>query len=99
MLRVSVHSPVLRVQPYINKKGQAAELHLQTVYVHTVGEDGTPAPYPEKVEAFAERGPDGSPRPWPAGEYTLHPSAVYVDRNGRLAASVRLTPAPKRAAA
>lgn len=93
MLKVTVVSPELRKQPYTNKKtGQPAELFFQTAYVHTVDAKGSPAPFPEKIEFIAERDERGQPLAHPKGEYTLHPSAIYVDRDGRLAASMRLTP-------
>jgi hypothetical protein len=96
MLKITVVSPALRRQPYISKKdGKPGELFFQTVYVHTVGQDGTPAPFPEKVETIAERDAAGQPIAHAAGEYTLHPSAVFVNREGRLDASLRLTPLRK----
>lgn len=95
MLKVTVVSPELRRQPYVSKKtGQPAELFFQTAYVHTVDAKGTPAPFPEKIEFIADRDERGEVKAYARGEYTLHPSAVYVDRDGRLAASMRLTPLP-----
>ena len=96
MLKVTVVSPELRKQPYTNKKtGQPAELFFQTAYVHTVDAKGLPAPFPEKIEFIAERDPQSqNPIAYAKGEYTLHPSAIYVDRDDRLAASMRLTPLP-----
>lgn len=95
MLKVTVASEALRRQPYISKKdGKPGELFFQTVYLHTVDSEGAAAPFPEKLETIAERDEAGQPKFWPRGVYTLHPSAVYVDRDGRLAASLRLTPQP-----
>lgn len=93
MLKVTVVSDALRRQPYISKKdGKPAELYFQTVYLHTVDQDGKEGPFPEKLETIAERDEQGHPRAFARGVYTLHPSAVYVDRDGRLAAGLRLTP-------
>lgn len=98
MLKITVHSPALRTQPYTNKKGQPAELHFQTFYVHTCDAEGNALPYPEKIEGFADRDESGRPRAYPAGDYTLHPSAFSV-RDGRLAVALRLTPVGKLKAA
>lgn len=94
MLKVTIVSDELRTQKYVSKRdGKPGELYFQTAYVHTVGKDGKPAPFPEKVEFFAERDErTGNPVAHRRGEYTLHPSAIYIDRDGRLAASMRLTP-------
>lgn len=99
MLKVTVISNQLRKQAYVSKRdGKPGELFFQTVYLHTVDRTGKPAPFPEKLETIAERHEQGQPFAWAAGEYTLHPSAVYVDRDGRLAASLRLTPLGKSGA-
>lgn len=96
MLKVTIASPTLRKQAYISKRtGQPGELYFQTAYLHTVGKDGTSAPFPEKTEFIAERDEQsGQPAAYAKGDYTLHPSAVYIDRDGRLAATMRLTPYP-----
>jgi len=96
MIKVTVASPALRVQPYTSKKtGQPAELHFQTVYLHTIDSDGNPCAFPEKVEIFAQRDAHGDPKGYPKGEYQMHPSSVFVDRDGRPAVSLRLTPLGK----
>jgi len=95
MLKVTIVSAELRRQTYTSKTtGKPGELFFQTAYVHTIGKDGKPAPFPEKTEFIAERDEQGVALAWKPGEYQLHPSAVYVDRDGRLAASMRLTPQP-----
>lgn len=95
MLKVTIVSDALRRQAYVSKTtGKPGELFFQTGYVHTFGKDGKPSPFPEKTEFIAERDDAGNPTALKPGEYTLHPSAVYVDRDGRLAASMRLTPLP-----
>ena len=92
MLKVTIVSPDLRRQPYTDKNGHPAVLHFQTAYLHTIDRDGVVAPFPEKLEFIAERDEAGNPQAFARGEYVLHPSSVYIDRNGRLAASLRLTP-------
>lgn len=84
----------------------AGSMRRQEVWVQFVAQDGTPDPYPSKLEitlADERRDESGNvtrPRqePYAKGDYTLHPSAVYVDLNGRLAITPRLTPIVKRAA-
>lgn len=98
MLSVKVVSAALRIQPYTDKKGLPATLPFQTAYVFTVDDEGKPALYPEKLEFIPPRDLAGHPAPYAPGDYTLHPSAVYIGRDGRLAAQMRLTPAKSRPA-
>ncbi len=100
MLKVTVDSQTLRIQPYTDKKtGESKTLPFQVAYVFTVDEGGTPGRYPEKLEFIPPRDDQGRPAPYAPGDYQLHPSAVFIDRNGRLAAQMRLTPLKQRAAA
>lgn len=92
MLKFTVTGQVETVN-YTDKKGQAASFVKQVAYAHVVNADGTVPPFPEKFSFIVARGE----APYAPGEYTLHPSALYVDRDGRLACNPRLTPA-KRAA-
>ena len=79
MIKLTIASAAVNEIPYKDKKdGSAQILRLQAGYAHTVDLDGVPGLYPEKFEFPVPR--EGS---YPAGEYTLHPSAFYV-RNGRL---------------
>lgn len=74
--------------------GKPYHLRFQSGYAHTVDADGNRPPFPEKFEISLR---DGQP-PYPVGDYTLDASAVYVDRDGKLAISTRLKPvktAPK----
>lgn len=98
MIKVTVLDSKLRTQGYTDKKGQPASLSFQTAYLYTVDEEGKAPPFPEKLEFIAPRDAQGHPAPYAPGDYTLHPSAVYIGRDGRLAANLRLTPL-KRAAA
>lgn len=92
MIRITVAQASARAISYTDKKGQAAKFFVQPVYAHTVDENGNPPLYPEKVELALDKDDHGQPKVWPAGEYQLHPSSVFVDRNGRLAISARLAP-------
>jgi len=94
---IQVHSASLRQIDYTDKKtGQPARLLTQTAYLHTVNENGEKGPVPDKFEIVL---PKGVAIGTPPGLYTLHPSAVYVDRNGRLSVSPRLAPVPATAKA
>ncbi len=97
MLKVQIAKPDIRVQAYTDKKGLPAKLAFQEAWLFTVDEAGKPDPYPSKVEFIPPRDEHGNTVPYSVGDYQLHPSAVYIDRNGRLAAQMRLTPL-KRAA-
>lgn len=92
MLKVQIAKPDVRVQPYTDKKGNPATLAFQEAWLFTVDEAGKPDPYPSKVEFIPPRDERGNTAPYAVGDYQLHPSAVYIDRNGRLAAQMRLTP-------
>lgn len=96
MIRISIPAAIVREIPYTDKKGQPARLFAQAAYAFTRDDKGAEAPYPDKFEVIL---PKGQTMPYPEGDYTLHPSAVYVDRNGRLACTPRLTPLKAKATA
>jgi Helix-destabilising protein len=92
MTQIQIHSQTLREIPFTNKKtGAADRLLVQTAYLHAVDEKGERGPVPDKFEIVL---PKGITEPHKPGMYTLHPSAIYVDRNGRLVVSPRLVPVP-----
>ena len=94
---IQIHSAAVRVIPYTDKKtGHAAELRAQTAYLHSLNEDGQRGPVPDKFEILLPKGQTAGSA---AGLYTLHPSAIYVDRNGRLQVAPRLAPVPATAKA
>jgi hypothetical protein len=92
MWKVTIANPDVEVIKYTDKKGAPAELRKQTAYFHAFGVDGTPGPFPDRFGFLLNRDQPA----YPAGDYTLHPSALQVDRDGRLTCAVRLTPAAKR---
>lgn len=88
MIKILIHKGDVRLIKYTNKSGQPAELRAMEGYAFTVNAAGEPAPFPEKFEFLLERDqPSFAP-----GEYTLHPSSFYVDRQNKLALAVRLAP-------
>ncbi len=103
MIKVSVTSTEVRNQSGTAKTtGKAYSLSFQTAWMHTYDRSGKPNPYPEKVEIILEKNDQGAALFWPAGDYTLAPESIYVNRNGDLSISPRLVPlkpAPAAAAA
>lgn len=92
MIRVTVAQSTVRELKGVSKtSGKPYHMRFQSGYAHTVDRDGNTPPYPEKFEIML----GSEDVAYVPGEYTLHPSAVYVDRDGRLAVSPRLTPIKK----
>lgn len=91
MIKVSVPAVQIRNMSGIGKtSNKAYNLDFQTVYVHTLDKQGKPAPYPEKVEIILEKNEQGQSISYAAGEYQLHPSSIYVGRDGNLSVAPRL---------
>ena len=101
MIKVTVTSTEVRHMAGNSKTtGKPYALDFQTVWFHTFARDGQPNPYPEKAEIMLDHDKDGAALFYPAGEYTLHPSSLYVGRNGDLSIAPKLTavkPQPKTA--
>lgn len=96
MIKILIHKGEARTINYTNKNtGQPATLRAQEGYAFTVNQNGEAAPFPEKFDFLLDK----DQAPYAPGEYQLHPSAFFVDRNNRLGLSVRLAPMVKRAAA
>ena len=96
MLKVTVVSTAIRNMKGVGKtSGKPYDMNFQTVYLHTIGKDGTPVPFPEKTEIILDKAEDGAVLFHPAGEYTLHPSSVYVGNSGNPEVALRLIPKPK----
>lgn len=62
----------------------------QVGYVTVIGRDGKPEPHPRRF-LFPIWEKDGE-RPLDAGQYTLAPGSVYVDRFSSLALAPKLVP-------
>ena len=94
MIKITVAQATLKeVKGNSKTTGKPYHMRFQTAYAHTVDAQGNQPPYPEKFEVIL----DTDAPPFQPGEYTLHPSALYIDREGRLACSPRLTPIKARA--
>lgn len=82
---------------------EAGSMRVQEVWAHTIRLDGRPSLHPEKTELILDRSRTDedtgevkpAQAPYAPGEYTLHPSSFYVDREGRPAFALRLTPLKK----
>jgi hypothetical protein len=93
MLNVTITSPAIREMKGVGKtSGKPYHMGFQTAWIHTFEKDGTPMPFPEKVEIILDKAEDGAFLFHPAGKYQLHPSSIYVDQNGGLAVAPRLVP-------
>lgn len=98
MLKVTVTSASFREMKGTAKiSGKAYHMAMQTAYLHTIDKDGVHAPFPEKTEIMLDKAEDGAFLFYAPGEYTLHPSSVYVDRDGKIAATLRLVSSKKSA--
>lgn len=90
MIRIVVQSVAVREMSGTSQRtGKPYSMKIQQAYAWPLDADGNPPLYPEKFEIVLGR---ERPEPYPKGEYTLHPSAIYVDGRGNLAVSPRLTP-------
>jgi hypothetical protein len=109
MLKITVVSPKVTERRGPTKDGKSTyHLRIQDTYFHFSNREGELDAFPSKVEVLLdtlrvdEKSGEILTPEQPAygpGEYTLHPSAVYLDRKtGRLAISPRLTPLAKRTA-
>lgn len=98
MIKVSIPAVITRNQAGVGKtSGKAYNMDFQTVYIHTIGKDGKPNPFPEKTEIILDKNDQGQPLVYAVGEYQLHPASLYVDRSGNLAVAPRLAPLTKQA--
>lgn len=92
MIQVTIlKSDIQEIKGTSAKTGKPYHLRKQTGYAHTIDRDGAVAEIPEKFEFFLEDGQE----PYTRGKYTLSPTAVYVDRDGRLNITPRLVPVNK----
>lgn len=92
MIKIRITSPDIREMKGIGKTSQKPyHMRFQTGYAYTVdASTGAVVEFPDKFEITLE---DGQ-APYARGEYTLAPSAVFVNRDGRLDMRPRLAPVP-----
>lgn len=85
MIRIEIKSTVTRQIKWNDKAtGQPRSMEMQDVFVYLPNEEGNTDSY-DKIESAI----DSNVGPIPIGNYTLTPSCIYLDRNRRLAISLR----------
>lgn len=95
MIKITVAQTTVRdIRGTSAKNGKPYHLRIQTAYAHTLDKDGNAPPYPEKFEVILETDAPA----FPVGDYTLQPSSVYIDQNGRLSCAPRLTALTRKSA-
>lgn len=93
MIRVTVASVDLQHLHGTSKvSGKPYSMFKQVVYYHTLDKIGGPLPYPEKGEVMVDKDNVGQGIPYAIGIYQLHPSSLYLDRNGALTIAPKLVP-------
>jgi len=93
MFKVTVTPLPVELIKWTDKNtGEQRSMRKQSAYLHFFFEDGTPSPVPDKF-GFVLR---DDQQPYAPGDYQLHPSALQVDRDGRLSCKPVLTPLAKR---
>lgn len=91
MIKIRITSPDIREMKGIAKtSGKPYHMRIQTGYAYTVDQSGTVVEFPDKFEIALEEGQF----PYQRGDYTLAPSSVLVNRDGRLDMRPRLAPVP-----
>lgn len=94
MIRIDVHDTAVRQYSGISKRTQKPfTMHFQTVYGHFFSREGKAEPHPQKFELILDKDEQGNAKAYAPGSYLLHPSSVYLDRQGDLTISPRLVPA------
>lgn len=101
MIKVQVTSTdVRRMTGNAKATGKPYDMSFQEAWFFLTDREGRPDPYPTKVEIALPKDKDGAALFYAPGNYQLHPSSIYVDRNGGLSVAPRLqavAPAPKSA--
>jgi hypothetical protein len=89
MIRIIVSKTAIRdLKGNAKNTGKPYHLRIQEAYAFTVDADGNSDPFPEKFEMML----DADQAPYAPGEYVLHPSSLYMSRDGKLSVSPRLAP-------
>lgn len=90
MLRIIVSKSTVRQMEGVSAKtGKAYSLRFQEAHVFTQDADGNTDVFPTKFEISLDKDQPA----YAPGEYVLHPSSLYMSRDGKLSVSPRLAPA------
>lgn len=91
MIKIQITSSDIREMKGIGKtSNKPYHMRFQTGYAFTVDANGVVSEFPDKFEITLE---DGQV-PYARGTYQLQPSAVFVNRDGRLEVRPRLAAVP-----
>jgi len=89
MIKIAITSPDIREMKGIGKtSGKPYHMRIQTAHAFAVDKDGVAGEFPDKFEIALDEGQT----PYARGSYTLHPSSLYVGRDGRIELRPRLVP-------
>jgi len=89
MIKIAITTSDIREMKGVGKaSGKPYHMRIQTAHAFTVSPDGVLAEFPDKFEISLE----ANEQPYPRGNYMLSPSAVYVNREGRMDVRPRLVP-------
>lgn len=90
MLKITITSTAIQTKSGTsNKTGKPYEIREQAAWIHLVGEDGKPHPYPTQMMLMLEK----NQHPHGLGDYILHPSSIQSGRFGSLQIKPLLLPA------
>jgi len=97
MLKISITSTAVHTKSGIGKNGRPYEIREQAAWIHLIGEDGKPHPYPTGMMLMLDK----QAAPFAIGDYILQPDSIQSGRFGSLQIKPRLVPVaqPVRAAA
>ena len=80
MLKITITSTAVHTKSGIGKNGRPYEIREQSAWIHLVGEDGKPQPYPTGMMLMLEK----QQPPYGVGDYILHLSSIQSGRFGSL---------------
>ncbi len=80
MLRIEIKTSEVRTISGTSKTGKPYTIRDQEAYAWTVGRDGKPREYPERISVQL----DDDQEAYRPGVYTLAPQSLYVGDYGRL---------------
>lgn len=96
MIKFVITSPDVREMKGVGKtSGQPYHMRLQTVYMYPVDEHGVIAELPDKFDLPLDKDQPAYAR----GQYTMSPSSLSLDFNGRLQVRPRFVPIVSQAKA
>lgn len=89
MIRVEIVGQVVEEKRGVSARtGKPYAIREQEAWFHTCSKDGKPRPHPERGVVVI----DDNAAPYPAGQYVICPSSVYMGRFGSPELRVVLRP-------